>query len=733
MILTPRRYERFFFSGSNWNRDFTHQKHSFTSSYPLSKNSSMKPEITEDLWLFPTFGFRATLKTIISVKKDTFHEENFKKRTDYLLCKPVDKTRVGIRFEKYPELEKAIQDLITSFSDTSVNKKTPPKVPEKPSHLKGELLPPKLPPRNSQSPKTSFENPGFDLFDTLYTFEVENGKLQGEILILDEILSIPMLDRVLQNSSIKFLLNGEPLSSPYSLSSLSNPPNDLSDLRDKNIPLEDVKELDLGQEYHKAQLKLISPNGISVISDIDDTIKELNFGHGKKKMIETAFASEPKMVKGMQYAYSSWETNLNFEFHYISNSPMQLFPIISDFLYNFSFPVSSLHLRSFDKSKMFNRVNLVGNMENKQFYIRELLRKFPSRKFVLVGDSGEKDLELYTSIATDNEFKNQITNIFIRDIFSSDPSEATYGSYPMYSDNSLPGSFPSEAQHPVPYPFPMDHHISHDDDVDLITLDDNEFSSLRSDSLTTSVSEDFHKKITPDTSQFPPSNVINKSHYQNHFEEPANDRESFNVSGIKNPYPSRSNTYPTPPASKIHNTNLESSNSFSGISSSNINPISGIDPNQNQPINGNTASISCILDEIKKLYVDETAVDLFKPSNNQYSNRPNSNIPNPPASSNYSSNPGSNEPNINCEPTPINSATRIKSSSSIKSLVGLNSTSSAPNNYTSSNSFSQLNPETIISPTRIDFFIRVLDFSKKMPPGLLRIFVNGTDLVKFKF
>ena len=77
-------------------------------------------------------------------------------------------------------------------------------------------------------------------------------------------------------------------------------------------------------------------------------------------------------------------------FHYVSNSPHQLAPLLHEFLYVYSFPMDTLHLRHF---------SLLGGryhpMEHKREVVTRLMTTFPERRFVLVGDSGESDLDLY--------------------------------------------------------------------------------------------------------------------------------------------------------------------------------------------------------------------------------------------------------------------------------------------------------------------------------------------------
>ena len=52
--------------------------------------------------------------------------------------------------------------------------------------------------------------------------------------------------------------------------------------------------------------------------------------------------------------------------------------------------------------------------ENKARSITALLQQYPQRRFILIGDSGERDPEIYGTAA--RRFPTQIARIFIRDI-----------------------------------------------------------------------------------------------------------------------------------------------------------------------------------------------------------------------------------------------------------------------------------------------------------------------------
>jgi len=70
-------------------------------------------------------------------------------------------------------------------------------------------------------------------------------------------------------------------------------------------------------------------------------------------------------------------------------------------------------------------VNLFTSPERyKPRIIEPLLSQFPQRQFVLVGDSGEKDPEIYGAIA--RRHPRQVHRIFIREVTSEGPAALRY-------------------------------------------------------------------------------------------------------------------------------------------------------------------------------------------------------------------------------------------------------------------------------------------------------------------
>ncbi|KAI9292393.1 hypothetical protein K502DRAFT_343965 [Neoconidiobolus thromboides FSU 785] len=159
------------------------------------------------------------------------------------------------------------------------------------------------------------------------------------------------------------------------------------------------------------QIQLLDEYGISIISDIDDTIKDSGVYLGKKVVLSNTFLYDCKDVTGMSDVYKYWWIQ-GAAFHYVSNSPWQLLPMLEDFFRKHSFPSGSAHLKLFDirSHKSF----FYEPQGSKKASILQLFQDFPNRKFILIGDSGEMDLELYTSLA--REHPESIVKIFIRDI-----------------------------------------------------------------------------------------------------------------------------------------------------------------------------------------------------------------------------------------------------------------------------------------------------------------------------
>ena len=185
-------------------------------------------------------------------------------------------------------------------------------------------------------------------------------------------------------------------------------------------------ELDLpNPRVHPAYgtVEILPATGVSVISDIDDTIK-ISSVRDHHELLRNTFCRPYKAVPGMAELYGHWQKELGAHFHYVSASPWQLYVPLSDFLHTNNFPDGTFHLKTF-RLKDHTALDLFKSPEQyKMSVIEPLLKQFPNRQFILVGDSGERDPETYGALA--RLYPNQIRAIFIRDVTSESSASARY-------------------------------------------------------------------------------------------------------------------------------------------------------------------------------------------------------------------------------------------------------------------------------------------------------------------
>lgn len=172
----------------------------------------------------------------------------------------------------------------------------------------------------------------------------------------------------------------------------------------------------------EGRVQLIEPAGLSVISDIDDTVK-ISDVLNRKELLANTFLREFQPVPGMAEHYRRL-TARGACFHYVSASPWQLYEPLENFLNANGFPAGTLNLRHF-RLKDSSVVELLASPENyKLETIESLLRAFPERKFILIGDSGERDPEIYCAVA--RAHPAQIEHILIREVRDPPIDEARY-------------------------------------------------------------------------------------------------------------------------------------------------------------------------------------------------------------------------------------------------------------------------------------------------------------------
>lgn len=152
--------------------------------------------------------------------------------------------------------------------------------------------------------------------------------------------------------------------------------------------------------------------GVSLISDIDDTIKHSAIASGAREIFKNTFIRDlgDLTIKGVKEWYTKM-ASLGVQMHYVSNSPWQLYPVLRSYFSLAGLPPGSFHLKQY--SGMLQGI-FEPAAERKRGSLDRIMRDFPERKFILVGDSGEADLEVYTDVVLDNP--GRVLGVFIRDV-----------------------------------------------------------------------------------------------------------------------------------------------------------------------------------------------------------------------------------------------------------------------------------------------------------------------------
>jgi phosphatidate phosphatase APP1 len=162
-------------------------------------------------------------------------------------------------------------------------------------------------------------------------------------------------------------------------------------------------------------LFVLPAQGRLIVSDIDDTIKDSKV-MDKKELLRRTFLEPFVAVPGMAEVYTRWIASApqGGHLHFVSSSPWQLFNPLSKMIESEGFPRASYALRNF-RVEMMDSIDIMLAPEGlKRRWVEAALRPLPKWTAVLVGDSGERDPEIYAQIA--RNYPGRIERIYIRDV-----------------------------------------------------------------------------------------------------------------------------------------------------------------------------------------------------------------------------------------------------------------------------------------------------------------------------
>lgn len=159
-----------------------------------------------------------------------------------------------------------------------------------------------------------------------------------------------------------------------------------------------------------------------VISDIDDTVLWTNVTNklNMALMLARSNAHTRKPFKGVAAFYRALNQgaggNDDNPVFYVSSSPWHLFGPLVEFLRVQGIPVGPLLLRELGLREVFK---LTSHGNHKLEKIELILSFYPEMQFVLIGDSGEQDPEIYAEVV--RRHPTSVRIIYIRNV-NPDPS-----------------------------------------------------------------------------------------------------------------------------------------------------------------------------------------------------------------------------------------------------------------------------------------------------------------------
>jgi len=157
-----------------------------------------------------------------------------------------------------------------------------------------------------------------------------------------------------------------------------------------------------------------------VISDIDDTVLRSN-SLNYLKLARNVFLKNARTrlpFEGVSAFYKALQEGSQSTFNpifYLSKSPWNLFDLLIDFFEIRGIPLGPLFLVDLGISP--DKLLTPNTHKYKLGHIQLLLDTYEHLPFILIGDSGEKDADIYVEVA--EQYPGRILAIYIRDVTGS--------------------------------------------------------------------------------------------------------------------------------------------------------------------------------------------------------------------------------------------------------------------------------------------------------------------------
>ena len=172
----------------------------------------------------------------------------------------------------------------------------------------------------------------------------------------------------------------------------------------------------------KASSNIIIPQAeaeYGIISDIDDTVLQTGATNFIRMMQKTfLYNSKTRLpFEGVAAFYHALyqgrtENNIRNPIYYVSSSPWNLYDMLKDFWEVQDLPPGPFMLRdiSFDPKKLFKS----AHHDHKGSQIEKIFKYTGDMPFILIGDSGQHDPEIYREVV--RKHPGRVMAIYIRDV-----------------------------------------------------------------------------------------------------------------------------------------------------------------------------------------------------------------------------------------------------------------------------------------------------------------------------
>ncbi|WP_293908954.1 phosphatase domain-containing protein [Deinococcus sp.] len=146
----------------------------------------------------------------------------------------------------------------------------------------------------------------------------------------------------------------------------------------------------------QAQLRVVQGARFGIISDLDDTVIQSDVT-SLPQMLGTVLSGNARTrlpFPGVSALYRALvrEPGTSNPIFYVSSSPWNFFELLWTFLKYRRLPLGPLFLRNWGAEL------LSGHGHHKHAIIEALMDRYPALPFVLIGDSGEQDPEIYAEV-----------------------------------------------------------------------------------------------------------------------------------------------------------------------------------------------------------------------------------------------------------------------------------------------------------------------------------------------